>query len=290
VANTPFYLQSIIQKENDGKALNALVDIEDISSGSSGIRPGVPIVHSLKRTNEHDSCYPAINGDGIVASKVILSAQTFPEWLSRKKQIWNFKERRKRFHPRSSVIRTIHDGDNETSAIASKKPRKATASMEGYVRDAALALASRELHIVEIRELSMSETGSSTATSSGKFIVWVLVGKGILQKIQLTVPRTLYLNCRTEVSEFSTEAFTVKRVEKHLPHNIASKHMYEVTLPEHMFRKDDWLQNIFTPIDVAAIESFYELGTPLVFRSLLDLGCVARVNPLSGAGKSSKFA
>ena len=118
--------------------------------------------------------------------------------------------------------------------------------MEGYTRNAAQTLTNHEWHIVEIRELLSTENGS-TVSSSGDFVVWILFGNGSLQKVNMTVPRTVYINCKEEVKEITSPMLTVKRVEKFLPRNKSAKYLHEVILPEEVYRGKNWLEQICTP-------------------------------------------
>ena len=80
---------------------------------------------------------------------------------------------------------------------------------------------------------------------------------------------------------------TVKLVDKFLPRNKASKYLYEVILPEEVHRNQNWLQKICAPEYPDAIESFYEMNTPLLLRAVLHLGSTCRVS--SAAGKSGTY-
>ena len=270
---------------------STVVDIEDII-GRSSKGDSRPVVHMNKRKenvkienhkespnipNRQISKIHSKSGGGAGYMnvkknnlKVILSRDTFQDWLISKKTEWGFRAKRKRPIPN---IRSHDDSGKE------KKQRRAIGTMSGYIRDAASSLASFEWHIVEIRELSSSENGFNTS-SSGDFVVWVMLGNGSLQKLQVSMPRTIYLNCREKINETASSILTVKLVEKFLPHNKTSNYLYELTMPEHTFQREDWLQKVVcSPKHANTVESFYEMNSPLSLKSVMHLGCICRANP-----------
>jgi DNA polymerase epsilon subunit 1 len=172
--------------------------------------------------------------------------------------------------------------------IVVKKSRKQLGDMETYIRDASLALSHYDWHILEIREMSGNETASYGVKSRGQFIVWVLLANGNLQKLQVAVPRIIYINSREELQESSSDYVTVKRVDRYLPHSQTSMYVYEIKLSEHDFRAGHWLENAFTADEIASLDTIYELDTPLIFRSILEMGCVSHVVPQAKA-KTGKF-
>jgi DNA polymerase epsilon subunit 1 len=264
----------------------AIKDIED-TFGSQDRGSTRPIVHSRRRNKERVDHSDKQDNNSIHAvdvENVQLSAETFQSWLARKKGIWNFKERRKR----SKRERTSSKAKSITSVVSdasSKKQRKAVGSMEGFIRDAAQSLAEHEWHVLEVRDSSSSDAGSS----SGELIFWVILSNGSLQRVIITMPRTIYVNCKEEVAEISSLSLKIRKVEKHLPRNKAAANLYEVTMPEYTFRSSKWLDHFRSRKKEILIESFYELGTTQTLRSLLRTGCVCRVDS-SSIGKSGKYA
>ena len=279
------------KNKSDGKAV---IDIEDTIGNAKG--SGRPVVHSTRRKKDQESrseetessnketASPS-SGSSEVQQKVALSEDTFQDWLSRKKGIWNFKERRKRSRRNRSTASTLTSTKNpdETSK---KKQKKTAGSMEGFIRDAAQSLAENEWHILEVRDPSSSEGGAST---SGELILWIMLTNGSIQKLNITTPRTLFVSCKNEVLEVASPALSVKRVEKHLPHNKAAKYLFEVTMPEYTYRSNSWLDHFRSNNNESVIESFYELGASKVLRSILRLGCVCQVSN-SAVTKNGKYA
>ena len=218
-------------------------------------------------------------------SKVVLSNDTFQDWLKSRKREWGFNSKKRPMHNMLSANTTQY---TNTDSGKTKKQRRALGTMSGYIRDAVSSLANLEWHIVEIRELSSSENGLNTS-SSGDFVVWVMLGNGSLQKLQVSMPRTIYIGCREKMNEFNSSSLKVKLVEKFLPHNKTSNFLYEVTMPEHTFRRKDWLHEVLsTSKQRHSVESFYEMNTPLSLKSIMHLGCICQTTS-SFQGKGSKY-
>jgi len=277
-------------------------DIEDMMGGNETPGAGRPVVHVNRRTQTNRANERGSNGlngtdeQEIVQlekeepKKTFLSKETFSEWLkySKGKSLWNFKERRKRarLEQRGSTFltgrsKTVDEG-------ISKKQRKGVGSMAGYIRDAAQSLADSEWHLLEIRDNSSSDSGP-TSTSSGELILWVMLGNGSLQKLNVIAPRVIHVSCTYEAKETSTKILSVKRVEKYLPHNKSSAFLYEVTMPEHVYRSQSWMAHFRSDIYGEIIESFYEMGTSQILRSLVQVGSICRLSQ-SAVGKGGKYS
>jgi len=261
------------------------VDIEDIRS-RKGLPVGKPVVHRLKndfgkdRNNKlHEKSMNIEDEARTMPIKISLTSDNFQLWLSSKKKSWKKSQT-------SGKRRTNGDMKVDPTVI-SKKSRKNAGDIEGFLREASLALTQHELHILEIREVSGNDSSIYGFNSRGHFIAWVLLPTGNLQKIQLTVPRIFFITSRAPLAESSSSEATVKRVERYLPHNQSANYTYEVTLSESDFRHGYWFEKIFSIDEIATMESFYELSTPLIFRSLLEIGSIARIRP-QAAAKASK--
>jgi DNA polymerase epsilon subunit 1 len=251
------------------------VDIEDIGGQKKGSKR--PVVHSRRRLG---ASKPSVKdkddaaNDEAKAARVELSKESFGDWLKQKKALW----RRKRKEHR--VLRPSNDASGGSTEAGSKR-RKTVTSMEGFVREAAHALTHSEWQVVEIHEMSHQD-GRGSPGSSGEMVMWVVVGKDSLQKIHVTVPRIVYISARYEIKNVSTEIMGFKKVDKNLPHGRSTTFVYEVTMPEYVYRNKQWIQGL-QPVDEKleqgdCLESVYETGTPLLSRALNELGCVSRVN------------
>jgi len=272
-----------------------VLDIEDFQKKSVG--PGRPIVHSTRRRR----ALPAASKQGRAAAddtdadndaeivevsdekeketaeaRIKLSKENLPAWLKKKKDLWRKqrKERRKRALA-SEKSQPVDD------SAKSKKQKTALGSMEGYMRSAAEALTEHEWHVIEMRELASSE-GSS---SDGTFLLWVMIGNKSLQRIRIKMSRTVYVDSRVELQQGMVGSLLVKRVEKHLPHNKSTGILYEVSMPEFLYRSSNWIEQLKPKDSTLEVnsenlnrmfESVYEMGTPLLLRAMMHLGSVCR--------------
>lgn len=247
-----------------------LSDIEDLGSSSTSQKR--PVVHRLKRTTRGSTTAssPATTlprND----ERVQLLSDSFSDWLQQKKSKWRMQRKQRKALP------SAKDGTG-----TEKKARK-NISMEGFVREAALTRSQREWHVIEVRPASGYDSAGQAQTSSvtGELIIWVLVGTSSLQKIRVSVPRVVYVSTRKEVRVEFDSIIEFKKVEKHLPHNKRSRFLYEVVMPEYVFRAQKWINGI-KALDGSddtetLLESMYESETPLLSRALASLGAVSRL-------------
>jgi DNA polymerase epsilon subunit 1 len=272
-----------------------LVDIEDMIDVKSNQLSKRPTVHVSRRKfdnktiedNDDELALSAPskkNDHAVTPDRVLLSKDTFQEWLARKKHLWNFKDRRKR---KRAMLKPPLSGAL-ISDSPSKKPKKASGSMAGYIREASQSLASKEWHILEIRDVNSSDGGLSSSFS-GELVMWVMLSNGNLQRLNITMNRTFFVSCAAEVPEKSTNELTVRRVEKHLPHNKSSKFLYEVSVPELTYRNQSWLLHFRSDTNEDLIESLYEMSTSELFRSLIQVGCICRMSP-NAQERSGKYS
>lgn len=139
--------------------------------------------------------------------------------------------RKRRLEGLVSTSFTIHDADAKV-----KKQHQPNGIMMGVLRGAALSRHHEEWQIIEVRD--------STA-SSGELVVWFLINGNSLQRVQLTVPRILYISCRRELPVASvSKGMIVKKADRQLPHGKQATHLYEITMPEWYFRKCQWKEQL----------------------------------------------
>ena len=245
----------------------------EIASGGKPSSPSGTVSRNVRRR-------PVIEAEQPKGPRIKLSEDNFGSWLKHKKGAW--KEARKERRDA---------GRGDTGAIV-KRQRK-NANLESFVRDAAKTLAEKEWHILEIREMTgYDSTTQSQMQGSGEFVVWALIGNDSLQKIHVTVPRTVYISTVVPVVADMSFFQEFRQVDRHLPHNKRSKYVYEVTMPEHVYKANEWLHKITpkskTDSDVQIFESIYESSTPLSGRILAQLGSVVRLTPAAARGKFRK--
>lgn len=267
------------------EAANPVVDMEDFGSVSAAGSKR-PMVHQLQRESRRktDDAEMQVEAEG----RLPLSKDGFDDWLAQKKASWrkSRRERKRRAAAGDSAI-----GRGSASTQIAKKPRSAFSSMEGYIRDAAMTLNQSEWHVVEIREMTSYDSSGQGATSSGEFVLWVMVGSDSLQKVHLTVPRTVYVASRAAIKSGDSRLL-VKKVDRHLPHNKTAVFTYEVTMAEHVYKSKEW-SRMLLPVDSDLestredlLETVYETGAPLMSRALTELGSMVKTNESDSGRKS----
>jgi DNA polymerase epsilon subunit 1 len=256
-----------------------MLDIEDMDGGAPTAKR--PLVHKIRRGGAQPQQTAADASGEVNEDRIKLSKESFGDWLKQKKSSWRITRRERR------VVSTSYDRGGNV-----KKQRKGI-SMEGFVREAALSLTEKEWQILEVREMSAYDSLTpGTQSGSGDFIVWVMVGTSSLQKIIVTVPRTIYISTRKEITNTSEEILDFRKVDKHLPYSKSASFVYEVTMPENVYKSKKWIDYL-KPVDSAdatedVFETLYESGTPLLTKILTELGSVARLNQSAVRAKNKK--
>lgn len=294
---------------SDQSKSSGVLDIEDFQQKSVG--PGRPIVHTARRRRalpaapnegsaeieelddaDEDTDNVEVSNEKETAqtaeARIKLNKDNLPEWLKKKKELWRKQRQERRKRARASEPAQLVD-----DAAQSKKQKTALGSMEGYMRSAAEALSQHEWHVIEMREMTSSEG----ASSDGTFLLWVMIGNKSLQRIRIKMSRTVYVDSRVELQQGIVGSLLVKRVEKHLPHNKSCGALYEVSMPEFLYRTGNWIEQLQpkdTTLEVSSenlnrmFESVYEMGTPLLLRAMMHLGSVCRPSKDRGDVKAGK--
>ena len=104
----------------------------------------------------------------------------------------------------------------------------------------------------------------------GVLKVWALTEQKEMFNVKLCVQRTLYINSKT-----TNEDPDYKKVQKVLPRNRKSYHLYEYEMNEEHYRTN------FTKIAQKHltndyVEGIYETKVPPKFRSLIQLGAIVK--------------
>jgi DNA polymerase epsilon subunit 1 len=266
---------------------DSTVDIEDtMGTGSKGSRR--PLVHAKKRRTKTPTASLKQNSAEMTkspsktnsSSTVLipshhtkLSNDSFSEWLAQRKKSWR-SARWDRRKTRKRIHQTTSTSNTNLVTNGTKKSRKPAGSMMGYLQDAALAVQQEEWQVIEIRE---------TSHSSGEFVVWIMIGGKSLQRIQLTAPRTIYVNCLEPIkAQDANSELSLKKVERFLPHGKGVMHLYEVEMSEQVFQSHVWEKVFLSGCggnSQQMVENIYESNTPLLYQVLIKLGSITRVAP-----------
>jgi DNA polymerase epsilon subunit 1 len=268
-------------KEPPAKKAIEPMDIEDFG-GQNTDGPKRPVVHSMRKREETPTIEEIETSDP-PEDRLELNKENFTSWLTQKKSSWR-KRRKDRRASSSGGGRDAQSGKADSSL-----QKRSMGSMEGFVKEAALNLTKREWQIIEIREMSSADTGRKDAKlSSGEFVAWIMVGTDSLRKVQISVPRIVFVSTRRPIQTTSTD-IEIRKVDKHLPHSKTANYLYEVTMPEYVYRNEDWVASLKrasgNESDKIELEQIYETGTPLLMRALTDLGCISKLNSSAASRK-----
>jgi len=161
--------------------------------------------------------------------------------------------------------RKIEDQDGD-GALRKVQRRGAGANgalgMTGFFNSIHHTLLYRHWDVVKIAETS----------TPGFFTIWAVVEDGSMQTIKLEVPRIFYINKRPTEEEGSS----VKGISRKLPFGKVCYNLTEQVMPEEQYQEH--ALEIAGVHEDPTVEGLYELQIPLIFRALMDIGCVASVN------------
>ncbi|XP_053510024.1 DNA polymerase epsilon catalytic subunit A [Ictalurus furcatus] len=179
-------------------------------------------------------------------------------WLRYHKKKWELqirqrKERRKR--------RRMLDGEAQPTGggVIRDGP---TTGLGNFLRRTARSILDMPWQIVQIAETS----------HPGLYKLWAVIGTD-LHCMKLNIPRVFYVNQRVPKQE---DGATYKKVNRILPRSNVVYYLYQYSVPEDMYQEH--INEINADLSAPDIEGVYETQVPLLFRALVQLGCVCMVN------------
>ena len=261
------------------KGRPALMDIEDTAGSSGGGGKGTAIVRRVVRATEKKND-AAKSTQGPVPEaprkKCPPMNKDFQGWLAFRKAQWReaHLERRLEARGRRGAVgsRRVRDGGGGELAAGGAPKRQ---NVESFLKSAALAVTRGCWQVIEIRESEVP----------GEFVVWAMTGQKSLQRLHLKVQRTMYITSNVE-DDLGFQRIRGRKVTRFLPHGYRSPFTYEVKMDERRFLSNE--NNIARWLSTAGVTGVYELQTPLWFRAISKVGCLAQVSSrYNGAGGSS---
>ena len=180
--------------------------------------------------------------------------EDFPAWLDVMKRRWKH-----RVATRIETRRKLQSGE-----LVSDPRRKPIggAIAQFVTQKSSATLANAKWQILEV----------SSTNAPGILQVWVLLGQDNMQRVELHVPRHVYLNSRIEDTQFDN-----KTVAKILPRSRHSIHLYEMSIPEAQFIENT--KEVHDLLTDADVEGVYESQVHPVLRTCIELGALATVKP-----------
>ncbi|ELK14230.1 DNA polymerase epsilon catalytic subunit A [Pteropus alecto] len=178
-------------------------------------------------------------------------------WLRFHKKKWQLQARQRLARRKRQRLDTA-EGAPQPGAV-----REGPATgLGGFLRRTARSILDLPWQIVQISETSQA----------GAFRLWAVIGSD-LYCIKLSVPRVFYVNQRVPKAE---EGPSYRKVNRVLPRSNMVYNLYEYSVPEDMYQEH--INEINTELSAPDIEGVYETQVPLLFRALVQLGCVCVVN------------
>lgn len=112
----------------------------------------------------------------------------------------------------------------------------------------------------------------------GEFILWAFTSPRRVQQLRMRLTRTMYINRRSPMGADDNRArFSQQVTNKRLPHDAVPQYLYEFSISEQRYQKAArWIGGSMDDHEVLGV---YETRTPLLFRLLMNLGCVTQIAP-----------
>ncbi|KAK0426248.1 hypothetical protein QR680_009605 [Steinernema hermaphroditum] len=211
-----------------------------------------------KRTKHSDSSTVAIRKHISVAENALPVKKTIAcdgvrEWISYLQKKWIYEK---------SVMR------QQRNAVLTGT----TSRLESMLVNHRISRGFQHFEILEIAETS----------TPGVFTLWVLANR-VMRRVEINVSRTYYVNKRRE--DLKTRGL---KVEKKLPRMKPNVFLYEYKVDEKDF--ESYASLVESELCASLIEGIYETKVPLLFKSLVQLGCVCRIRGNSASYKANAFS
>lgn len=270
------------ERDSDNSDVSKISDMEDYGKSPIKSLP-IPVAHFKKTAN---ATYVVTNEDDVVgdaSTAVDVVALPFAEhvpndkhelleWLQSRKKSW----KRSRIERKQQLTKHTYTMKEELSVLNNKK----SLNVEEFAR---LAELNREVNHWQILEIQLTE-------NQGECIVWAMTSKTILQKIKVTVSRCIYVNCVGKEAEAIALSYGGIQVKRVLPHGRPCMNLYAITLSEAKYQKND--KELSSFLCHRQVEGVYEGKVPLLFRAILNIGCVSQVKKdvhTSGSSNSNSY-
>ncbi|XP_052824360.1 DNA polymerase epsilon catalytic subunit A-like [Octopus bimaculoides] len=176
------------------------------------------------------------------------------EWLQYHKKKWALQSKDRQLQKRRRV--DLADFNSSATPIIGRQ------GLSGFMRRTARTILDLPWQLIQLAETS----------EPGQYRLWALIGND-LHVMRLNVPRIFYVNQKTPKEG---EGAMWKKVQKTLPRSHPVMHLYQYTVPENVYLEH--CNEINADLSSPDIEGVYETQVPLLFRALVQLGCVVTVN------------
>ncbi|MEJ1281892.1 polymerase (DNA directed) epsilon [Cricetulus griseus] len=178
-------------------------------------------------------------------------------WLRFHKKKWQLQAQQRLARRKKQCLESTED----VPKLGAIREGPAT-GLGSFLRRTARSILDLPWQIVQISETNQA----------GLFRLWAIVGSD-LHCIKLSISRVFYVNQRVAKAE---EGPSYRKVNRALPRSNMVYNLYEYSVPEDMYQEH--INEINTELSAPDIEGVYETQVPLLFRALVQLGCVCVVN------------
>uniref|UniRef100_A0A672QN47 DNA polymerase epsilon catalytic subunit n=1 Tax=Sinocyclocheilus grahami TaxID=75366 RepID=A0A672QN47_SINGR len=241
-------------------------DMEDFGAPQHPVQPAILISTKRKRISQGEDSQAESQEQELTQSwREILgpppvmgtTREELLVWLRYHKKKWELqlrqrKERRKR-------RRLIGESQPTGGGVIRGGP---TTGLGSFLRRTACSILDMPWQIVQIAETS----------HPGFYKLWAVIGSD-LHCMKLNIPRVFYVNQKVPKQE---EGANCKKVNRILPRSGVVYYLYQYAVPEDMYQEH--INEINADLSAPDIEGVYETQVPLLFRALVQLGCMCMVN------------
>ncbi|XP_076126347.1 DNA polymerase epsilon catalytic subunit A [Alosa pseudoharengus] len=242
-------------------------DIEDFGKPPRPLQPAILISTKRKRVSQGEESQAESQELELTQSwREILgpppprgpSKEELLVWLRYHKKKWELQMRQRKEQRKK---RRLVDGEAHPAGGGVIRDGPTTA-LGNFLRKTARSMLDMPWQIIQIAETS----------HPGLFKLWAVIGSD-LHCMKLTIPRVFYVNQKIPKQD---EGPTYRKVNRILPRSNVVYYLYQYTVPEDMYQEH--INEINADLSAPDIEGVYETQVPLLFRALVQLGCMCMVN------------
>uniref|UniRef100_A0A3B5MER7 DNA polymerase epsilon catalytic subunit n=1 Tax=Xiphophorus couchianus TaxID=32473 RepID=A0A3B5MER7_9TELE len=243
-------------------------DMEDFGAAPRPLQPAILISTKRKRASQgEDSQVESQDVELTLSWREILgppppTGKTREErlvWLRYHKKKWELQLRQRK---EKKKRRKLLDGEPQPVGGGVIRGGPST-GLGNFLRRTARSILDMPWQIVQIAETN----------HPGLYKLWAVIGND-LHCMKLNIPRVFYVNQKVPKQDEGGVAY--RKVNRMLPRSNIVYYLYEYSVPEDMYQNH--INEINADLSAPDIEGVYETQVPLLFRALVQLGCVCMVN------------
>lgn len=223
-------------------SIPATGDIEDALSAQ--LKSPTQLTKPAKRKADETSTPILVDPLASLPSDSPEAEEDYGGWLQHQKKKWKLQK-----HARA-----------RRRQLFGERPNVATDSISSFFRNQAEMMYINTWHLLQLRQ----------GNSPGEVTAFVVIGKKI-QSLNIKVPRTLYLNLKSEdLPNVEIQGCDVEKVNHVLPNGHQSVHLFQLTMPEDIYLRE--AESVSLLCNHPSVEGVYERQIPLFMRAMLKLG------------------